>query len=42
MEKSYETCKNWVATKHSPRTPRFEGPSIQFKTIFQKKISGGI
>ena len=39
MEKSYETWKNWVATKHSPLTRRFGGLSIQFKIIFQKEIS---
>ena len=38
----YETYKNWVTTKHSPLTPRFEGPSIQFKIIFQKKNPAGI
>ena len=33
-----ETRNNWVATKNSPLTPRYGGPSIQFKISFEKKI----
>ena len=39
MEKWHDTWKNLVATKNSPWTPRFGGPSLQFKIIFQKKNS---